>query len=63
MNDENLTASISLDFALLLSWQGDRDKALEYCESAMNILKNQPDKNAYREAKRVYGFVRNKKWG
>ena len=61
LGDKLLIADIHLDFAVLLSWRGDRDEANWHCETALQILKGLKNKERLKEARRVQNYIRKKR--
>jgi tetratricopeptide (TPR) repeat protein len=61
LKDDLLTANISLDFAMLLAWEGYRDEARQYIETAIKIFREKKDKDALRLARQVLANIRRQK--
>jgi tetratricopeptide (TPR) repeat protein len=59
--DEEMEANIRLDFALLLSWRGEKESALEHSETALKILRKRRDKTAIKDARQVIGYIKRQK--
>ena len=61
LNDDLLTGYITLDFAMLLAWEGHRDEARQHIEIALRIFKEKKDKDGLQVARHVAANIRRRK--